>query len=54
MTPEAFEALYPAVAAWIQRTLEEHAEKGKTVASRGFPRLPSYFTDETLACANVL
>ena len=54
MTPEAFEALYPPVAAWIQRTLEEHAEKGKTVASRGFPRLPSYFTDETLACANVV
>jgi hypothetical protein len=54
MTPESFEALYPYVAEWIGSTLTAHAEKARTVASCGFPRLPHFFDDTTLASAKVV
>ncbi len=49
MTPEEFQSLYPHVVAWIRQTLAAHANKAQTVASRGFTRLPLYFSGELLA-----
>ncbi len=49
MTPEEFQSLYPYVGAWIRQTLAAHANKAQTVASRGFTRLPLYFSGELLA-----
>jgi hypothetical protein len=49
MTPEEFQSIYPHVVAWIRQTLAAHANKAQTVASRGFTRLPLYFSGELLA-----
>jgi hypothetical protein len=49
MTPEEFQTIYPHVVAWIRQTLVAHANKAQTVASRGFTRLPLYFSGELLA-----
>jgi hypothetical protein len=49
MTPEEFQSIYPQVLAWIRQTLADHAKKAQTVASRGFTRLPLYFSGELLA-----
>jgi hypothetical protein len=49
MTPEEFQSIYPHVLAWIRETLADHANKAQTVASRGFTRLPLYFSGELLA-----
>ena len=54
MTPEEFQKFYPLVVNWIRITLTAHAGSAQTVASRGFPRLPLYFTAETLASAKVV
>jgi hypothetical protein len=54
MTPEEFQTFYPHVANWIQNTLAAYAGATRTVASRGFPRLPRYFTPETLLSAKVV
>ena len=48
MTPEQFQSIYPHLLAWIRQTLADHANKAQTVASRGFPRLPLYFSGELL------
>ena len=54
MTPEEFQKFYPVVLGWIDVTLRAHAGNTQTVASRGFPRLPLYFSADTLASANIV
>jgi hypothetical protein len=54
MTPEKFEKFYPVVASWIRSTLTVHSGAARTVASCGFPRLPFYFSAESLALAKVV
>lgn len=54
MTPEEFQKFYPALLGWIDITLRAHAGNTQTVISRGFPRLPLYFSADTLASAKVV
>ena len=54
MTPEEFQKFYPALLGWIDITLRAHAGNPQTVISRGFPRLPLYFSADTLASAKVV
>ena len=54
MSPEEFAKFYPPLIDWIRNTLTANAPVAQTVASRGFPRLPRYFTQQTLASAKVV
>jgi hypothetical protein len=54
MTPEEFQKYYPRLLGWIDNTLRAHAENARTVASRRFPRLPLYFSADTLTSAKVV
>ena len=54
MTPEEFAVLYPIVLAWIQKTISDHAVSAKTIGTRGFKRLPSYFSQELLDATKVV
>jgi hypothetical protein len=54
MTPQEFDKFYRVVAAWLRSTLTVHSGTARTVASCGFPRLPLYFSPETLAFAKVV
>jgi len=54
MTPEEFQKYYPRLLGWIDTTLRAHAENARTVASRGFSRLPLYFSANTLRSAKVV
>ena len=54
MTPKEFDKFYPVVVAWLRSTLAVHSSATRTVASCGFPRLPLYFSAETLALAKVV
>jgi hypothetical protein len=54
MTPEEFAAAYPVVLAWIRKTITDHEHSAKTIASRGFKRLPSYFSQELLDTTKVV
>jgi hypothetical protein len=54
MTPEEFSTVYPAVLRWIRQTLAAHQASAKTVASRGFKRLPQYFSQELLDAAKIV
>src|SRR5215468_12617257 len=54
MTPEDFQKFFPLVDNWIWAALAAHAGTARPVASCGFPRLPLYFTAETLASAKVV
>jgi hypothetical protein len=54
MTPEEFHKYYPRLLGWIDNTLRTHAANARTVASRGFPRLPLYFSANTLTSAKVV
>ena len=54
MTPQEFDKFYPVVTAWLRSTLTVHSGAARTVASCGFPRLPLYFSPETLAFAKVV
>jgi hypothetical protein len=49
MSPEEFAKFYPPLLEWIRTTLATTAHAAQTVASRGFARLPFYFTEKTLA-----
>jgi hypothetical protein len=49
MTPKEFQSIYPHVLAWMRQTLADYADEAQTVASRGFTRLPLYFSGELLA-----
>jgi hypothetical protein len=54
MAPEEFAKFYPPLLGWIQTTLTASAGTAETVASRGFGRLPLYFTEETLTSTKVV
>jgi hypothetical protein len=54
MTPEEFRKFYPLLLGWIDATLRAHPGNTRTVVSRGFPRLPLYFSADTLTSANVV
>ena len=54
MTPEEFQKFYPGLLGWIDTMLRAHAGNMQTVVSRGFPRLPLYFSVDTLASAKVV
>jgi len=54
MAPEEFAKFYPPLLDWIRNTLAASAHVVQTVASRGFSRLPLYFTEETLASTKVV
>ena len=54
MSPEEFAKFYPPLVAWIRNTLTASAPVAHTVASRGFSRLPHYFTEKTLASTKVV
>jgi hypothetical protein len=54
MSPEEFAKFYPPLLDWIRTTLTVDAHAAQTVASRGFSRLPLYFTEETLASTKVV
>jgi hypothetical protein len=54
MAPEEFAKFYPPLHDWIRNTLTANAHSAQTVASRGFSRLPLYFTEKTLASTKVV
>jgi len=54
MSPEEFAKFYPPLMAWIRAILTASAHMAQPVASRGFSRLPFYFSDETLASTKVV
>jgi hypothetical protein len=54
MSPEEFAKFYPPLLDWIQTTLTASAQVAQTIASRGFSRLPLYFTEKTLASTKVV
>jgi hypothetical protein len=54
MSPEEFAKFYPPLVTWMRKTLAVSAPAAQTIASRGFPRLPLYFTEKTLASAKVV
>ena len=54
MSPEEFAGVYPVVLSWIQQTVAGHEGSAKTVASKGFKRLPSYFSQELLEAVKVV
>jgi hypothetical protein len=54
MAPEEFAKFYPPLLGWIRATLTASTGAAETVASRGFWRLPLYFTEETLTSTKVV
>jgi hypothetical protein len=54
MSPQEFAKFYPPLLDWIRTTLTANAHNAKTLASRGFSRLPLYFTEKTLASTKVV
>jgi len=51
MTPQEFEAAFPKVMGWIQRTLVAHEKLARPVTSKNFRRLPLYFSHAQLEAA---
>jgi hypothetical protein len=49
MTEHQHRAVYPLIAAWMQKSLDEHAVAAQSVASLGFSRLPHYYDEQILA-----
>ena len=54
MSPEEFAKFYPPLFNWIRTTLTTTAHMVRPVASRGFSRLPLYFTEELLESTKVV
>jgi hypothetical protein len=54
MSPEEFAKFYPPLLDWIRATLTGSMHMAQTVASRGFSRLPLYFTENTLTSTKVV
>jgi hypothetical protein len=48
MTPQEFDAAYPKIYDWIQKTLASCERTARTVASMQFSRLPLYFGEQFL------
>jgi hypothetical protein len=51
MRPQEFEAAFPRVMSWIERTLSSHRALIRPVASKGFKRLPLYFSEAHIDAA---
>ena len=47
-------AKIPQVRGWIEATLAQHKARARPVAAYGFPRLPQYFSEETLTSTLVV
>jgi hypothetical protein len=54
MTEQQHRAVYPLIAGWMQKTLDEHAMAARPAASLGFSRLPHYYDERLLASAKAL
>ena len=54
MAPEEFAKFYPPLLGWRWAALTASTDAAETVASRGFWRLPLYFTEETLTSTKVV
>jgi hypothetical protein len=54
MSPEEFRKFYPPLLEWIRSTLDANAHARQSVSSRGFSRLPQYFTKQTLVTTKVV
>ncbi len=54
MSPEEFRSKYPLILNWIRQTLAAHAAQARPVTSLKLPRLPMYFSPNTLAAAKVV
>ena len=54
MSPEEFHKFYPPLIEWIRKMLDANAQVAQTVSSRGFLRLPHYFTKHTLVSTKVV
>src|SRR5579859_7247018 len=54
MSPEEFSSIYPHVSSWIEQTLTAHQRDANSIASRGFRRLPQYFSERLLASSKVV
>ena len=54
MSPEEFHKSYPPLIEWIRKMLDANAHVAQTVSSRGFSRLPHYFTKHTLVTTKVV
>ena len=54
MSPEEFQKFYSPLLEWIRNMLDANAHVAQTVSSRGFSRLPHYFTKHTLVSTKVV
>jgi hypothetical protein len=54
MTEQQHRAVYPLIAAWMQKSLDEHAVAARPVTSLGFSRLPHYYDERILASAKAV
>ncbi len=53
MSADEFRRALPYVSDWIAKTLSDHARDVRSVATFGFARLPSYYSEHLLAGAKV-
>jgi hypothetical protein len=54
MNPQALLEKLPLVRSWIDRTLAEHSQKARPVASYRFPRLDAFYSNQVLSAAKVI
>ncbi len=54
MTQEQFKIVYPLVYKWINDLLLDASAQARTVASIGFKRLPSYFSQDLLSSSKFI
>ena len=54
MSAEEIHKFYPPLIEWIRKMLDANAHVAQTVSSRGFSRLPHYFTKHTLVSTKVV
>ena len=54
MAADRYAEFLPTILYWNQRTLEDHADKKKSVASFKFPRLPRHFSTQLLNTTSVV
>jgi hypothetical protein len=54
VNPQALLEKLPMVRSWIDRTLAEHSQKARPVASYRFPRLGAFYSDQLLSAAKVI
>jgi hypothetical protein len=54
LNADEFRIKYSLILGWIKRTLELHAARARRVSDAGFPRLPRYFSAETLETTKVV